>query len=162
MLRAVAQCLGGDEDTALERAAGWLRTLQAQRARLRVLRRAPWSDRRTGARRVLRRTLRRLVRGASEGEVAPAELTWDESLVPWRGRLDYIARAMASYVPPRYDGRIDLLWAQADADPCAEPVLGWHHVSRDVVVEIAPVHHQAVVTTHLPELLRRRLAELDG
>ncbi|HEX2441331.1 MAG TPA: amino acid adenylation domain-containing protein [Methylomirabilota bacterium] len=65
--------------------------------------------------------------------------------------------AMMAYVPPRFPGRLLVLWP--DEDPLEQPPpagLGWQELSDHVEVVVVPGNHHTVVTHHV-ELIARAI-----
>jgi thioesterase domain-containing protein len=63
------------------------------------------------------------------------------------------ARAVHTYIPGRYDGTIDLIWAETAPDVVRkDPTRGWWRVASDVRVHVIVAHHLGLITKELPSL----------
>jgi thioesterase domain-containing protein len=63
--------------------------------------------------------------------------------------------AVNTYIPRRYEGRIDLVWA--DSAPNIkryDPTRGWKRVADEVHVHSIVAHHLDLITNKLPEMAR--------
>jgi thioesterase domain-containing protein len=67
-------------------------------------------------------------------------------------------RAIESYVPPPYAGRVLLLRA---ANGGREAGLGWRRIAGTLTVQAVPGDHATCVTTHAEALVKHLRASLD-
>lgn len=68
---------------------------------------------------------------------------------------DAYARAMLSYVPGKYSGRVTLFWPEEWAmESSADPTAGWRDVAANVDVHIVPGGHLTCLIQHTAELAR--------
>jgi hypothetical protein len=72
------------------------------------------------------------------------------------------AQAASAYIPSSYDGTIDLIWAEAQADVRrVDPTHGWWRVARRVRTHQVVAHHIGLITNDLPKLAETVRAILD-
>jgi amino acid adenylation domain-containing protein len=69
-------------------------------------------------------------------------------------------RAMLTYVPRRYPGRIDLIWSSEIAEALENPATSWRTVACNLVTANVPGTHVDVVLTQVPALVRDALARV--
>jgi len=122
------------------------------RRRVREVLRYPVNERVATLRRQARRSSEALVRIFRPRPAFPAASTRSpEPTGPTRARPgspdEAYGRAMAGYIPRRYDGRIALFNAHGDS---SEPTdLGWRAVAREVEVHVIPGDHLTFITRHV-------------
>ena len=82
------------------------------------------------------------------------------------GRQEVAARyvkAMTSYVPRRYSGRVTLLCpSEPSFEPSNDPTYGWRYVAAEVDARIVPGGHLTCITKHnyeMAQILRERIDE---
>jgi hypothetical protein len=54
---------------------------------------------------------------------------------------DTYLRAVSTYLPGPYSGRIVVLWPREDTPPVADSTLGWGHLAHDVALHLIPGSH---------------------
>jgi hypothetical protein len=70
--------------------------------------------------------------------------------------------AVHTYIPHRYDGPIDLVWAEAEPNVVRkDPTRGWWRVASDVRVHAIVAHHLGLITNELPSLAAALRAILE-
>ncbi len=72
-----------------------------------------------------------------------------DEIVMWMQR-----RATSAYVPGRYHGTMDLIWASGapGKEPRGNPLEGWRHVVKDIRLHVVPSQHIGLITEDLPAL----------
>jgi len=75
---------------------------------------------------------------------------------------NFYSRAMYTYFPGPFDGRVDVLWATAERRPPAVHDLGWDRLTRHVALITTPDTHVGVVTKSLPGVFAAMLARLKN
>lgn len=91
--------------------------------------------------------------GAGSGRVSTRPPSWPAQI--W---IDIYRRAIATYMPARYAGRVVLLRA---ADAGGEGDRGWRRVADRLTVHVVPGDHLTCLTTHAAALAERLRACLD-
>ena len=72
------------------------------------------------------------------------------------------AQAASAYIPPSYDGTIDLVWAEGTENvERVDPTHGWWRVARRVRTHQIVAHHIGLITNDLPKLAETIRAILD-
>jgi len=72
-------------------------------------------------------------------------------------------QAASAYIPGKYDGTIDLVWAEGSEDvQRVDPTHGWWRVARKVRTHQIVAHHIGLITNDLPKLAETLRAILDG
>ena len=168
----------------VDRVARWLRTAPATRRaiirRLRWLGEA-WAAQNAAGRMhlvagktgtllltLLRPSLRRTAARspqpkADDASAVPADAASSmESLHERATLIAAFGNAAADYVPRRYDGRIDLMWPEEDAESPAEAEAAWRAISPDIRLGVVSGNHLTAITVHAQEFaqcLARRLAD---
>jgi thioesterase domain-containing protein len=70
--------------------------------------------------------------------------------------------AVHTYIPHRYDGPIDLIWAESEPNVVRkDPTRGWWRVASDVRVHVIVAHHLGLITNELPSLAAALRAILE-
>ena len=65
---------------------------------------------------------------------------------------DTYAKAMTSYVPRQYSGRVTLFWPdESPFGPSSDPTWGWRDVAAEIEVHTVPGGHLTCITKHAPE-----------
>jgi amino acid adenylation domain-containing protein len=65
---------------------------------------------------------------------------------------DTYAKAMTSYVPRQYTGRVTLFWPdESPFVPSSDPTWGWRDVAAEIEVHTVPGGHLTCITKHAPE-----------
>ena len=76
--------------------------------------------------------------------------------------MDAYMRAIWSYVPGRYRGRVLVLWPEENPCPPHEVKAAWRHVARQVEVRSVPGDHHTAMTRHVDAVAEQiRLALRD-
>ena len=71
-------------------------------------------------------------------------------------------QAASAYIPGRYDGTIDLVWAEGSENvQRVDPTHGWWRVARKVRTHQIVAHHIGLITNDLPKLAETLRAILD-
>jgi len=69
-------------------------------------------------------------------------------------------RAMLTYVPRRYAGRVDLIWSSEINDSIGDPAPFWQRVASHLVTAKVPGTHVGVILTEVPSLVRAAIARV--
>ena len=68
---------------------------------------------------------------------------------------DTYVKAMTSYVPRQYSGRVTLFWPdESPFDPSNDPTWGWRDVAPATEVHTVRGGHLTCITKHAPEMAR--------
>jgi thioesterase domain-containing protein len=144
-LRWGGRVLGSRPAAGLSRRASVLRRLRYYARGLERLVGMSWPERLSYAAGRLRRD--------SDRPAAPASAAAsDPTAVFYR-------TAQSEYAAGHLGGNVDVVWAEEDRWSVADPTASWRHRTRGVRLHRVAAPHVAVVTSHVPELLR---AALEG
>jgi amino acid adenylation domain-containing protein len=77
-------------------------------------------------------------------------------------RMGHVLRAVRTYVPGRYGGRVTLFWTDEPHPLPWDRTLGWKKVAHEVDVVPIPGTHDSCVSVHLDALAERMSACLAG
>jgi len=69
-------------------------------------------------------------------------------------------RAMLTYVPRRYSGRVDLIWSSEIEDTIGDPAPCWHGVAGQLVTAKVPGTHVGVILTQVPSLVKAAISRV--
>jgi amino acid adenylation domain-containing protein len=69
-------------------------------------------------------------------------------------------RAMLTYTPRRYSGRVDLIWSSEIDDSLGDPAPYWQSVAGHLVTVKVPGTHVGVILTQVPSLVRAAIARV--
>ncbi len=81
---------------------------------------------------------------------------------PLVGLLEHQVRAMHSYLPRPYPGRVDLVWTNDVLEFDGDPGTLWRRLAGELALVQVPATHASVVRTHLPMLVRDALTRVLG
>ncbi|HEX2188168.1 MAG TPA: hypothetical protein VHG51_04685 [Longimicrobiaceae bacterium] len=100
--------------------------------------------------------LHRLARRGAAGGPAPTAAPAPQPDASRRApRLRHMRRAVGSYLPGRYGGRVTLIWGGEAPPPGWDPTAGWGRVAREVEIVHVPGDHDTCVSVHLEELAEK-------
>ena len=70
--------------------------------------------------------------------------------------------AVAEYVPPRFGGRVTVLWPEVETalESPEEALAGWRRIAGSAELEIVPGDHVTAVTVHVSAFAQRLSARL--
>jgi hypothetical protein len=72
------------------------------------------------------------------------------------------SHAASAYIPQRYDGTVDVIWAEGRPNvKRTDPTHSWARVAADVHVHQIVAHHIGLITNDLPKLAEVIRAILD-
>jgi hypothetical protein len=89
----------------------------------------------------------------SAGSSAPEKRYVPDFSVPGEQLLRRQSDAVNVYIPRRYHGTIELVWADSAPDVKRhDPTRGWWRVADEVKVHSIVAHHLGLITNKRPEL----------
>jgi thioesterase domain-containing protein len=107
------------------------------------------SDRPSESAGMVYRGLRGMIAGqsadAADSHADPPETARRHDQTVW----DRYARAIAAYVPRRYDGPVAAFIAEEVVNTAADPVAGWRAVGPHFEFHVVPGNHLSCITTHI-------------
>ncbi|HEX7980351.1 MAG TPA: amino acid adenylation domain-containing protein [Gemmatimonadaceae bacterium] len=153
---------GATEQSRLARQADLMVAVRYYDGRVRWVANVPVRQQADWARRLLKRWTQRFRSPASQSSAPkdaarpamPTREQVDEDLtVSGEQVLLKQLHAVHTYIPQRYDGSIDLIWAEEHANVVLkDPTRGWWRVASDVRVHAIVAHHLGLITNELPSL----------
>jgi amino acid adenylation domain-containing protein len=169
-MRPVLALIGGSDRTArMMRQAAVMKRVRWYDARLRWgARQGPrqqlrwvWANVARRWRKLLLRAGWRFARSARAS--APEKRYVPDFSVPGEQLLRRQSDAVNVYIPRRYHGTIELVWAEPAADVKRhDPTRGWWRVADEVKVHSIVAHHLGLITNKLPELASVLREILEG
>jgi amino acid adenylation domain-containing protein len=159
-MRPMLALIGGSDPTArMTRQAAIMKRVRWYDARIRWgARQGPRQQLRWVSANVTRRWRKLLVRAGwrsarSAGSSAPEKRYVPDFSVPGEQLLRRQSDAVNVYIPRRYHGTIELVWADSAPDVKRhDPTRGWWRVADEVKVHSIVAHHLGLITNKLPEL----------